>query len=238
MGHFKLWHSHNIFAPTIACHPPHPPNVIWPAVHLLSNSTLQGWRKMKHFYQVLEAGWRGSSVEMTWQRFCTTAEKMYNCNLISPLQKKVQLPFHFTTPKVHVGIIKKIHNCYFILGQRKLAIVHFFAVVQFVLQLCHVFLQLCFLFSRCAKTMYYSYIQFCWCTNEIAVVLCILQLYIQFVSCELFSQLYNIFPCFLSQLQNNCTTVKQMHNSKKMYNCKTNLLQMRRHLRDIWRGKS
>ncbi len=56
-------------------------------------------------------------------------------------------------------------------------------------------LQLCFLCSRCAKTMYYSYIQFRWCANEMAVVLCILQLYIQFVSCELFSQLYDIFPC-------------------------------------------
>jgi hypothetical protein len=37
-------------------------------------------------------------------------------------------------------------------------------------------------------------------TNEIAVVLCILQLYILFVSCELFLQLYYIFPCLLSEL--------------------------------------
>jgi hypothetical protein len=42
--------------------------------------------------------------------------------------------------------------------------------------------------------MYYSYVEFCRCANEIAVVLCNLQLYIQFVSCELFSQLYYIFP--------------------------------------------
>ncbi len=64
-------------------------------------------------------------------------------------------------------------------------------------------LQLCFLFSRCAKTMYYSYVRFRWCENEIAVVLCILQLYIQFVSCELFSQFYNIFPCLLGQSHKN-----------------------------------
>jgi hypothetical protein len=31
-----------------------------------------------------------------------------------------------------------------------------------------------------------------------AAVLCILQLYIQFVSCELFLQLYIIFPCLPS----------------------------------------
>ena len=80
-------------------------------------------------------------------------------------------------------------------GQRRIAIVHVFCscIICFAVVPC--ILHLCFLFSRCAKTMYYSYVQFCWCANEIAVVPCILQLYIQFVSCELFSQLYNIFPC-------------------------------------------
>jgi hypothetical protein len=62
----------------------------------------------------------------------------------------------------------------------------FFAVVPCILQLCP-------FFGRCAKIMYYSYIQFCWCANEITVGLFILQLCIQFVSCELFLQLY-YFP--------------------------------------------
>ncbi len=53
-----------------------------------------------------------------------------------------------------------------------------FAVVPCILQLCF--------FCRCANLMYHSYVQFCWCANEIAVVLFILQLCIQFVSCELF----------------------------------------------------
>ncbi len=44
---------------------------------------------------------------MTQQRFCTTAEKLYNCNLISQLQKNEQLLFHFTTAKFYVGIIEK-----------------------------------------------------------------------------------------------------------------------------------
>jgi hypothetical protein len=61
---------------------------------------------------------------MTQQRFCTTAEKLYNCNLISQLQKNVQLLFHFKTAKFYVGIIgknaqllfhfttgKKLYNC-------------------------------------------------------------------------------------------------------------------------------
>jgi hypothetical protein len=62
---------------------------------------------------------------MTRQRFYTTAEKLYNCNLISQLQKKkVQLLFHFTTAKFYVGIIelnaqllfhfinaKELHDC-------------------------------------------------------------------------------------------------------------------------------
>ncbi len=38
----------------------------------------------------------------------------------------------------------------------------FFAVVPCILQLCHVF------FS-CAKIMYYSFVHFCWCANEISV---------------------------------------------------------------------
>jgi hypothetical protein len=46
--------------------------------------------------------------------------------------------------------------------------------------------------------MYYSYVEFCSCANEIAVVLCNLQLYIQFVSYELFLLLYYIFPCLQS----------------------------------------
>jgi hypothetical protein len=36
----------------------------------------------------------------------------------------------------------------------------FLAVVQFVLQLCHVF-HSCALFCRCAKNIYYSYVQIC-----------------------------------------------------------------------------
>jgi hypothetical protein len=63
-------------------------------------------------------------VEMTRQRFCTTAEKLYNCNLILQLQKNVQLLFHYTTAKFYVGIreknaqllfhftvAKKLYNC-------------------------------------------------------------------------------------------------------------------------------
>ncbi len=69
------------------------------------------------------AGWCGN-VEMTQQRFCTNAEKLYKCNIISQLQKNcttaisfhnceilhrnnrknVQLLFHFTNAK-------KLHNC-------------------------------------------------------------------------------------------------------------------------------
>ncbi len=66
-------------------------------------------------------------------------------------------------------------------GQRRIAIVHVFCscIICFAVVPC--ILHLCFLFSRCAKTMYYSYVQFCWCANEIAVVLCILQLYVQFL---------------------------------------------------------
>jgi hypothetical protein len=79
---------------------------------------------------------------MTQQRFCTTAEKLYNCNLILQLPKIVQLLFHFITAEFYVGVIEK--NA-----------------------------QLQFQFTTAKK----------------------------------------------------CTTVKQMHNSKKMYNCKTNLLQ-------------
>jgi hypothetical protein len=62
------------------------------------------------------AGQRGN-VEMTHQRFCTNAEKLYNCNLISQLQKIAQMLFHFTSAKFYVGIIEKcttaisFHNC-------------------------------------------------------------------------------------------------------------------------------
>jgi hypothetical protein len=56
---------------------------------------------------------------MTRQRFGTTAEKLYNCNLISQLQKNVQLLFHFTTAKFYVRIIETMHNCYFLLQLRK-----------------------------------------------------------------------------------------------------------------------
>jgi hypothetical protein len=45
------------------------------------------------------AGWRGS-LEMTRQRFCTTAEKLYNCNLISLLQKKCTTAISFHNCKI------------------------------------------------------------------------------------------------------------------------------------------
>jgi hypothetical protein len=51
---------------------------------------------------------------MTRQRFCTTAENLYNCDLISQWQKNVQLLFHFATAKFYVGIYLKKHKCYFI----------------------------------------------------------------------------------------------------------------------------
>jgi hypothetical protein len=47
--------------------------------------------------------------------------------------------------------------------------------------------------------MYYSYVQFCWCSNEKAVVLCILQLYIRlsvvncFCSCTMLSLAFQYF---------------------------------------------
>ncbi len=55
-------------------------------------------------------------------------------------------------------------------------------------------LQLCFLFSRWAKTMYYSYIEFRWCANEIpsccamyfAVVHSVCQLWIVFAVVQYF----------------------------------------------------
>ncbi len=45
---------------------------------------------------------------------------------------------------------------------------------------------------------------------------------------------------FISQLQKNCTTVKQMHNSKKKLQLQNKFISilMQRHLRDILRGKS
>ncbi len=45
------------------------------------------------------AGWRGN-MEMTRQRFCTNAEKLYNCNLISQLQKKCTTAISFHNCKI------------------------------------------------------------------------------------------------------------------------------------------
>jgi hypothetical protein len=69
------------------------------------------------------AGWRGS-VEMTRQRFCTTAEKLYNCNFISQLQKKCTTDISFHNCKIlrrnnrknekllfHFTTAKKLYNC-------------------------------------------------------------------------------------------------------------------------------
>jgi hypothetical protein len=46
-------------------------------------------------------------------------------------------------------------------GQRKIAIVHFFCSYKICFAVVPCILQLCFLFSRCAETMDYSYVQFC-----------------------------------------------------------------------------
>jgi hypothetical protein len=72
-------------------------------------------RKMKLFCWVLEWPLLVAMGVWMWpdkgsvqlQKKCTTAIKFHNC------KKNVQLQFHFTNAKSHVGIIKKMHNCNF-----------------------------------------------------------------------------------------------------------------------------
>ncbi len=133
-----------------------------------------------------------------------------NCKLIWKLQT------HMKIANVHVGTMHRnmrianwYENCKLIwklqtdMRAKENCHCAFFCSCTVCFAIVPCILQLCFLFSRSAKTMYYSYVQFCWCANEMAVVLCILHLYIQFVSCELFLQLYNIFLCLLWELQSN-----------------------------------
>ncbi len=91
--------------------------------------------------------------------------------------------------KLYVGIVhslahlqKKKHNCKIhgtTEGKGKLPLCILFCSCTICFAVVPCILQLCFIFCRWTKTMYYYYVQFCWCANEIPVVLCILQLYIR-----------------------------------------------------------
>jgi hypothetical protein len=90
--------------------------------------------------------------------------KLYNC------KKNAQWQFSFA--------LKENCHCAF-----------YFAVVQFVLQLCHVFCSCAFSFADVLKlctipTYNFADVQM----KCLLCMLCIMQLYIQFVSCELFSE--------------------------------------------------